>query len=440
MISRNRGATHALFVFLALAYTCAKPAFATPSFHPAGFASVDSLSFDMEVISLPSGSPEGSNLQIFLNITNDDLQFIKADHGGFIAQFTVLVEIRALKGERLDSLKITEQVKVADISAVTSRVKLQHSRMTFQLPAGDYSVIATVTDKETNSVGVRKATASLQVFSMTEFSVSGILFFNKIERDEFGGLVFRPRVSIYQNEARKLVAYVEVYNVAAEDSFLLHLTIHDQVDSTVYEQTSWKQSHGKLTEALIEVDCKALQHGRFSAGLGVKYGDKKLNVAKSFNWFIEGFPVKLSDIHQAIEVLKYLSDKDEYQRMMSASESEKYNEFTDFWRRKDLTPLTTQNELRDEYYSRVAFTNARYGALGTEGWKTDMGWVYIMLGPPDLIDRDPYNARIGTTVRTVKATQSWTYYKQNRQLNFYDVNGFGRYLLDNPQTFYDMLR
>jgi hypothetical protein len=69
-----------------------------------------------------------------------------------------------------------------------------------------------------------------------------------------------------------------------------------------------------------------------------------------------------------------------------------------------------------------------------------MGWVFIMLGPADQIERVPFNQTYsGTFGRTVKAIQVWQYYKYNREFLFLDENGFGEYRLDNPQTLYEIL-
>ncbi len=125
---------------------------------------------------------------------------------------------------------------------------------------------------------------------------------------------------------------------------------------------------------------------------------------------------------------------------MAADDAGKYIEFRDFWKQHDPTPLTPENELRDEYYRRVAYTNKKYRSVGEKGWESDRGWVYIILGPPDTIDRNPSLNNAGLPGKTIKAIQVWSYYQHEMQLIFYDDTGFGRFLLANRQTFYDALR
>ncbi len=54
-----------------------------------------------------------------------------------------------------------------------------------------------------------------------------------------------------------------------------------------------------------------------------------------------------------------------------------------FWRKRDPIPGTPENEFREEHYRRLAHANRELrGEAFTEGWRTDRGRMYIILGPP----------------------------------------------------------
>jgi GWxTD domain-containing protein len=55
----------------------------------------------------------------------------------------------------------------------------------------------------------------------------------------------------------------------------------------------------------------------------------------------------------------------------------------EFWRQRDPTPGTSQNEFKEEHYRRIEYANKWFGK-GTPipGWKTERGRVYIILGEP----------------------------------------------------------
>jgi GWxTD domain-containing protein len=59
-----------------------------------------------------------------------------------------------------------------------------------------------------------------------------------------------------------------------------------------------------------------------------------------------------------------------------------------FWLRRDPTPDSEENELKEEHYRRIAWANDRF-ASGVPGWKTDRGMVYIKYGPADEREEHP---------------------------------------------------
>jgi GWxTD domain-containing protein len=55
-----------------------------------------------------------------------------------------------------------------------------------------------------------------------------------------------------------------------------------------------------------------------------------------------------------------------------------------FWRQRDPTPGTTENEFKTEHYRRLNYANYYLGRQApVPGWKTDRGRIYIILGEPN---------------------------------------------------------
>jgi len=60
----------------------------------------------------------------------------------------------------------------------------------------------------------------------------------------------------------------------------------------------------------------------------------------------------------------------------------------EFWKHRDPTPGTPENEFRTEHYRRVDYVSKRFGAgSANTGWKTDRGRTLIILGPPLNVER-----------------------------------------------------
>ncbi len=80
-----------------------------------------------------------------------------------------------------------------------------------------------------------------------------------------------------------------------------------------------------------------------------------------------------------------------FQRLATDEERNRFIE--QFWRRRDPTPATAENEFKSEHYRRIGYSNERFPSSTAPGWKTDRGRLYIVLGPPDEIESHPSDGR-----------------------------------------------
>jgi GWxTD domain-containing protein len=130
---------------------------------------------------------------------------------------------------------------------------------------------------------------------------------------------------------------------------------------------------------------------------------------------------------------------DEYVRwIISREEKERFETLTDpadklgfiesFWRRRDPTPEAPPNEAREEHARRFAYALQNFGA-GTPGWATDRGKIYILLGAPNTIERNP----AGRTAFE-RPSEVWTYNNAKNprlpaslDIGFVDFTATGRY-------------
>ena len=106
-----------------------------------------------------------------------------------------------------------------------------------------------------------------------------------------------------------------------------------------------------------------------------------------------------------------------------------------FWKQRDPTPGTPENEYKEELMKRFRYCNEFYSRGTTrEGWKTDMGRIHMILGPPASVEH--FEATIG-----LAPCYSWSYYGDARRnlppqfiLLFYQRGGVGEFKLYDPVT------
>jgi len=140
-----------------------------------------------------------------------------------------------------------------------------------------------------------------------------------------------------------------------------------------------------------------------------------------------GVPKSITDLDKAIDQMVYIANTEEISYIEDAPDRlEKAKRFVGYWSKYDSNPSDSYNPVFNEYYSRVAMANANFTTYSMEGWRSDRGMVFIILGPPDNIDRHPFEYY-------AKPYEVWQYYNLNRSFLFVDNTGFGDYRLD-PST------
>lgn len=104
-----------------------------------------------------------------------------------------------------------------------------------------------------------------------------------------------------------------------------------------------------------------------------------------------------------------------------------------FWRHRDPTPGTLENEFKKEHYRRINYANHFFGrGIPKPGWKTDRGRVYIILGEPNDITRFEGKTQ-------VYPTEVWFYQGKTKlglppgfYVVFFQEGGTGEYRLYSP--------
>jgi GWxTD domain-containing protein len=83
------------------------------------------------------------------------------------------------------------------------------------------------------------------------------------------------------------------------------------------------------------------------------------------------------------EVIYIISqaERDAFNRLQTDEERVMF--ILQFWLRRDPTPNTDENQMRDEHYRRIAYANENFTTNDVPGWRTDRGMIYIKYGPPD---------------------------------------------------------
>ena len=127
-----------------------------------------------------------------------------------------------------------------------------------------------------------------------------------------------------------------------------------------------------------------------------------------------------SDIDEIMNVMKYVLPYSEYRKISDQNDSKKWELINLYWKDKDPTPITIENELLIEFNQRVKYSNKNF-SIFSKGWRSDRGKIYIIYGEPNLVD-ESYQDSIGHQY------QKWVY-PNGKEFIFIDRGMSGDYTL-----------
>ncbi|MFN2510382.1 MAG: GWxTD domain-containing protein [Pyrinomonadaceae bacterium] len=139
------------------------------------------------------------------------------------------------------------------------------------------------------------------------------------------------------------------------------------------------------------------------------------------------------------DVTYIITDEERKAFKKLATDDERERFIEEFWRRRDPDPDTDENEFKEEYYERIAYTNEHF-ASGIPGWKTDRGRIWIMYGKPDGRETHPMGGMYdrpsheGGGSTSTYPFETWFYrylpgVGSGIEIEFVDPTGSGEYRL-----------
>ena len=247
------------------------------------------------------------------------------------------------------------------------------------------------------------------------------------QRQVEGSSKILPNISRNINAQKEgIPLFFEIYSEYPQD-VEIEFQIKDKEENVVYKDTLNKDIDSGRTQIIHTIEDISLDLGNYILNVNVFDSTKEesINVNKTFisRWI--GIPSTINDLDKAISQLVYIATPGELNYIEDASvQSEKISRYLEFWKKKDPTPNTEENEIFNEYYRRVAYANSNFTHY-VEGWRSDRGMVFIILGSPSNVDRHPFDLES-------KPYEVWQYYEFNKSFVFIDETGFGDYRLITP--------
>lgn len=370
-----------------------------------------------------------TRVDIYIQLPYRSIQFVKSPQG-FTAKYGVMASVYDSSQSRLIVEKSwNETINVMDFSQTTAKENFNLTMRNFDLTPGHYFIRTMVEDRDS-----RREFTSGNIFIVrdldNEISVSDLMLIS-------GRRSFDGTDQLIPNISRNIIgtdstiqSYMEIYSSdSAEQNVTIEYTILEPDKKTVFYQKDEQQVEPGKNQIIVALSNVGIDLGWYtlnvtvidSDGLKISSYDKKF-----FSRWL-GLPANIVDIDKAVDQMVYIASPDELSFIQKAETKDvKLKRFLEFWKAKDPSPNNDENEMFTEYFRRVKFANDNFSSY-REGWKSDRGMVFVILGPPNNIDRHPFEYYS-------KPYEVWEYYTINRRFVFVDETGFGDYRLTTPLT------
>lgn len=397
--------------------------------------------FYFDAVAFKADNDSTGRMDVFCLIPYQNLQFERLNNI-FASSYEINIKITNDRGSRIKDSTISRKLTVKDyLSSRGANGEYDYLQTIFNLPAGKYQIDAVFNDNFSKKTYQRTRSQTVINFSNFPFSMSGIMLVSSIE-DQKGKFTLTPHVSDdVGNLGDKFFVFFQTYNFLKNDTVDFVYEIINNEKKTVKKGDRVRKSvSAKETGVYLNISLsKNFIQGLYTIKVtALKPKDVSeyepqdvLAVSeRSFKFYRTISGTIIQDIDKSIKQLRYVASQTEYDYIESgATIEEKQLRFEDFWQKLDPSPNTDRNEAFEEYYARIEFANKNFRSY-TEGWRTDMGQVFVVYGQPNNIDR----GRLSDN----RNYEKWNY--QERQIIFIDNNGFGDYRLYSPMAISEKYR
>ena len=289
----------------------------------------------------------------------------------------------------------------------------------FLLLPGAYQLTVEVIDTHSGAEGAYRGEIVVPAFGAKTLSISNLQLASHIGDANRPGRFVKNGKRVVPNITRRFLqdrsalhVYFEIYNLAIQDApktFDLAYTILDTTGFQVKSYSS-KRFRKPGTSCVMgdSLDIQGLSPDRYVLQVLVKdNGTGKIVTGRRLFqiWRLEEVSLATDEasLERYYNQIQYIAEGEELDEYRGLDPEEKVRFILAFWKKRDPTPNTPENEFAAEYFKRIHYADTNFPALPRhKGSNTDRGRVYIKYGPPDHVERHDYHS-------TGKSYEIWSY-------------------------------
>ena len=388
--------------------------------------------FYVDAMAYAADQPQKSRIDIFVQVPHEEIRFMK-EGDTYVGRYEVTLSLLTGAKQLVHEQTWSVDIPVNDFAQTTGNRLHSLTHRSVDIDPGNYQLNVVFRDQESRKSSQVRKSLLVTDFSKDSLSLSDIMLVNRLSVSGEKKTIVPNITGSINPRSEGFFVFFELYCAPRLDSVDLLYKIYDSKKNEVFRRSQREAIIGSKTQIFMKVDSASIPMGSYFLSAeavaqdGMSGRSYRGTTSRTLSVRSPDLPATILDIDKAIDQLVYISRESEMQYIRDgATQEEKRKRFMEFWAKRDPDPSTQRNELMEEYYGRVQYANQSFGHY-IEGWRTDMGMVFIRFGTPENIERHPLEV-------DSKPYEIWYYYQLSRQFIFVDETGFGDYRLTYPTT------
>jgi len=362
-------------------------------------------------------------VELYLKIDNSRLQFVK-NQGIFETDVTVTVYLFDRLETKVLEKSFTKKFICTDFTATINPRLNQVFLFPFRLAPGHYRALIQIEDKHAPRQMIKKIELNVPDYYDGSFHLSSVL----ISAEE-GGRVDGKGIpyigSALAPSHHDITVYFEAYNVPeVKDGLLTRIEFRNEQGVCVRSFAQQVRAGQHDPAFSLRLSLRDLPPGKYHLAVTQSCENPALQATSEKQIAVIQSPIDLrfKKYEDALKELRFVATEDQINQLKKVPIDQRQEALNRFWKSKDPTPLTTKNEIFEEYYGRIENANRLFTNGGLPGWKSDFGLVYILFGPPDqiVVEKSEFS---------YMEQQVWLYRRLGLSFTFLNRNRFDDFML-----------
>lgn len=403
----------------------------------------------------------GEDDTALINVTTDivlgSLIYSTEDDRRF-AEVSIEIRILEIDGQFTKTVRRDFSVESASEGSYMNQDVFTHNEE-LEVQPGNFEVMVTVADRSSGRAVTRQSDATIPDPENPEINLTTVRLLGKVEQEE-DELPFFP-ITTYTVSSRldSLMLTFQVTNNDLDAPLEVNSRLlRFEADTTAARPMNFN-NYSPSTLPYIGVDMRRPEEvdqtvrrldQPGSVLIDFKYelperGNYRFEVqttdeegneiykARDFAVISENYPAIVTP-RELAEPLIYLMDRRDHERMMEIQDPDSLKEAIDrFW----LSNVGNMNKAKSVislYYERVEQANKQFTSF-KEGWKTDLGMIYILFGPPWYVDRYLNTMAWSYSYDRTDPRYNYIFERPNMRNEYYP---FDNYLLQRNQGYFNI--